>query len=140
MAVLIVATAIGICFIWFSYTDIRYRKIKNQTTLAVAVLSAMLALQFYGEVFISASLLILMLGMPLSLLNIIGAGDIKLLAALALSLTTDNAAMFVIFTMLAGAPVLAGMMILRLFSKKYRQYNTVPYGLAIAIGYVMTII
>ncbi|ORM80989.1 hypothetical protein HA44_09975 [Mixta gaviniae] len=55
--------------------------------------------------------------MPLSLLNIIGAGDIKLLAALALSLPADNVAMFILFTMLAGVPVLAGMMIFRIFSK-----------------------
>ncbi|AUX94024.1 flp operon protein B [Mixta gaviniae] len=140
MTVLLLSIALGVCFIWLSYTDIRYRKIKNQTVLAVAALSALLALQLYQEIFIAASLFILALGMPLSLLNIIGAGDIKLLAALALSLPADNVAMFILFTMLAGVPVLAGMMIFRIFSKNRRQCNTVPYGLAIAIGYVLTII
>lgn len=125
---------ISILLLYSCYTDIMYRRIMNITTLLVMLLSLVLgSLNNDGLSFLTA-LSILIIGFLLSILRVIGAGDVKIASALVLGLTNSESFDFLLLTAFVGIPV---SVITLVFYKKssHNKRATVPYGLAIAGGY-----
>ncbi len=129
-----------LCFIQVCYTDIRYRIINNYTTIIITVLSGVLGCLFFGGILWVPALSILFIGFVLSLINLVGAGDIKLLAGLSLSFSSQSTITFLFLTTLAG--LLVALCVLAISHFVAKGYNssikTVPYGLAIVGGYAAT--
>lgn len=126
--------AISIILMFVCYTDIRCRKITNATTLLIFSLSLLLA--FYHPEALSLTLLLLLffLGFVLSLVGVIGAGDVKLVCALSTGLSTTEIGDFLFLMGMAGIPLtLLTCLYYRLFSRN--NVITIPYGIAICSGY-----
>lgn len=133
MALLI---AIAAALIYVCYTDIRWRTIKNDSVIFIVLLSLSLGFSLTGGVALLFPLSILAVGFILSLLNIIGAGDIKLLFSLSLGLNNNQIGDLLIYTAMAGLPVtLVTLVIYKLFLR-HRKID-VPYGVAITLGYAI---
>ncbi|QKJ88451.1 Type IV prepilin peptidase [Paramixta manurensis] len=125
------------------YTDIRYRIIGNKTVLAVGVLAAALGYTTLGNITVVPALYILVIGFLLSVFNIMGAGDSKLLAALSLSLSRDGTLFFLFITSLAGLPIALIILCVRLAAlgkSQSTRKKSVPYGVAIGLGYLATVV
>ncbi|MGL9720944.1 prepilin peptidase [Symbiopectobacterium sp.] len=132
----ILAMAISIILTFVCYTDIRCRKITNATTLLIFSLSLLLAFHHPEDLSLTLLLLLLLfcLGFVLSIVGVIGAGDVKLVCALSTGLSTTEMGNFLFLTGMAGIPLtLLTCLYYRLFSKQ--NVITVPYGVAICSGY-----
>lgn len=114
------------------YTDVTRRIIKNKTIVAIILVSIFCGIIQYGTPEILLSLTILFIGIIFSASNFFGAGDVKLIFALSLSLSKALILQFVLATMIAGLIVVFPVIICS-FVKKRRL--TVPYGIAISLGY-----
>ncbi|WP_157665863.1 A24 family peptidase [Tatumella citrea] len=128
---LLVLLLLSVC-----YTDISSRKIKNNTVMLVALLSLIIAVTINGNVNILWPLMTLIVGMLLVIANVIGAGDIKLIAALSLSIPADQMVNFLFLVTLSGIPLILIVIFLRLLHKGSRKM-TLPYGVAISCGYLL---
>lgn len=123
-----------ILLLYSCYTDITSRTIKNKIVIIVAVLSILIGVIQYNIPEIILPLLILFIGMILSALGFFGAGDVKLIFALSLSLSNTLITQFIFMTAIAGLIVVIPILIAGLYNKKK---ITVPYGLAISLGYFL---
>jgi prepilin peptidase CpaA len=154
IALLLVLAAAAIA----AYTDLRTRRIPN--ALSAALLVGGLSLSVAGgwqhaAVSIALFAAVLLAGTLLFSLKMIGGGDVKLLAAGAAALGWPDAAMFVLYTILAGGllgiaitlargqlrPMLANLrtMIFPVFTglrpaATPSVVGSMPYGLAIFAG------
>ncbi|VUS64800.1 prepilin peptidase [Klebsiella spallanzanii] len=127
-------TIIFLLLIYASYTDVVYRKIKNKCVLWVLIFSFLLGLS-YGGINIVAPAIFLIIGYVISILGGIGAGDVKLVFALLIGIPDALIFNFFIMTCLLGIPVaLCCLIISKLIIKS--DFKTVPFGIAIAIGYI----
>lgn len=115
-------------------TDVLYRSIKNYCVLLIFFSSCGLAFCF-SNINILLPLLCLLIGFILTVIGIIGAGDIKLIIALLVGMPQEHIAMF-FFTMgCLGSPLAILIAILsNIFLKK--KDKTVPFGIAITFGYI----
>ncbi|MBG6243793.1 hypothetical protein CS369_01030 [Candidatus Symbiopectobacterium sp. 'North America'] len=130
----ILAMAIIIILTFVCYTDIRCRKITNATTLLIFSLSLLLAFHHPEDLSLTLLLLLFCLGFVLSIVGVIGAGDVKLVCALSTGLSTTEMGNFLFLTGMAGISLsLFTCLYYRLFSKQ--NVITVPYGVAIYSGY-----
>ncbi|WP_147199588.1 A24 family peptidase [Pantoea sp. MBD-2R] len=127
-----------ILFFHVCYSDIRYRKIRNTTTLLISCLSLAIGCLTPGGIFIIPALLVFTAGFLLSVIGVLGAGDVKLLAGLSLSLGSDDVILLLLLTALAGLPVALATVIGR-YVKSSGQRG-VPYGVAIVSGYTATVV
>lgn len=118
------------------YTDIYNRVIKNNAVILVAVLSLMISATRYGDLNLLWPFITLVSGMLLVTVNVIGAGDIKLIAALSLSLPAAKMIDFIFWITLSGIPLILIVVILRLLHSE-RKKMTLPYGVAISCGYLL---
>jgi len=91
-----------------------------------------------GGIFIIPALLVFTTGFLLSVIGVLGAGDVKLLAGLSLSLGSDDVILLLLLTALAGLPVALATVIGR-YVKSSGQRG-VPYGVAIVSGYTATVV
>ncbi|MBT0719471.1 hypothetical protein HGT71_14585 [Rosenbergiella epipactidis] len=123
-----------ISLIWVCYTDIRYRIIKNHSVVFIAVVLTMASF-IDGKLphWVSACL-IFFIGAIAVYANFIGAGDIKLLSALALSFPLADVPEFIFFITLSGLPLAVVVYLLHRYGKK-KFSRSVPYGVAIVSGY-----
>lgn len=132
-----IAGLISIILLYICYTDMRFRIIRNEVVMAVFILSLLLVFVMKDnanfEFNIYAPLLILIVGFILNYVNIVGAGDIKLLVALTICLTPENVYKLLLVIALAGLPVAIIAYIVHKIKRTSRC--DVPYGVAIAIGY-----
>lgn len=127
-------TIIFLSLLWIVYTDIRYRIISNRAVVIIFILSLLLGVSRDGTINYALALSFLLVGFVLFYFNVVGAGDIKLISALSLSLTLDNAWLFLWFTaVLGGLIALFGL----LFFHKSIRRSGVPYGPAIAGGFLL---
>lgn len=69
--------ALLIPFFHVCYSDIRYRKIRNTTTLLISFLSLGIGSLTPGGIFIIPALLVFTAGFLLSTIGVLGAGDVK---------------------------------------------------------------
>lgn len=128
---------IFILLLYSCVTDILYRKIKNSCVLSVLVSSMCLAMLF-GHINIMIPAMVLIIGFLLAITGMIGAGDIKLIVALVFSIPQNLILEFFFSVCCLGAPVsIMAMVLFNLFLKK--KHQTVPFGVAISVGYIFTI-
>jgi prepilin peptidase CpaA len=118
-------------------SDLRRRRIANHACLGVALLAMpyWLAMEPAHPARIALQIgLALAIGLPLLLLfaiDLIGGGDVKLLAALALWLRPADVGHCLVLVSVAGGLLGVGVAIA---SRRRIARPTVPYGLAIAVG------
>jgi prepilin peptidase CpaA len=133
-----VAWAISIILIYVCYTDMRYRLIYNQIVILVFALSLLLAFLNKDNanyaINIYAPLAILVIGFILNFINMVGAGDVKLLVALTIGLSNESVYKLLMLVALAGLPVAIIAYIVHKLRKNSPRCE-VPYGVAIAMGY-----
>ena len=129
-----------IIFILLMYsciTDILYRQITNRCVSIVFIFSMMLAM-LSGHINVLIPFIVLIVGFFLTIMGAIGAGDVKLIVALVFSVPQNLLSDLFFSICCIGAPIsIIALVFFNLFLK--RKYKTVPFGIAISIGYVITI-
>jgi len=131
-----------------SVTDVRHRRIPNWTVLALIVL--FIPWIFVGQAVsiqgsVAAAAIVFVLGIALYALRVWGAGDSKLIAAVALFVGFDRMLQFAFATAVFGG-ILALMIVLSNTAQlmamlgKKESVHTVPYGVAIAVGAALTVL
>lgn len=78
--------------------------------------------------------ILLVVGFVAVMVKLIGAGDIKLICALALALSVAETGDFLLLTAIVGIPVSIISLLYFYFFNRH-QRATVPYALAISCGY-----
>lgn len=117
------------------YTDIRQRIISNKVILFLSVLILPYAYLAFKEIYILNALLTLVVGFLLFSFGIIGAGDIKLLAVLMLTVPTQQIIPFLFFISFFGFLLIV---IGWLFFRQNIKTQGLPYGVAISFGFLLT--
>lgn len=125
---------IYVILIYACYTDLMYRKIKNRCVILALIASLCLSIS-YGDVNILAPTLFLIVGYIFTITGCIGAGDIKLIVALLVGIPDVLIYPFFIMTCIQGIPLALICLIFSMFVIK-SNFRTVPFGIAIAIGYI----
>ena len=116
--------------IYICYMDIRWRRIPNRATLLILLLSCLAGFTHMPYPAFILPGILLALGFIAVMVKLMGAGDIKLVCALAVAETGN----FLLLTAIAGIPVsLASLFYFYFFAREQRA--TVPYALAISCGY-----
>jgi len=142
--ILCLATVIALT-IWAAISDLRYRIIANKIPIAICIAYAIYALTRYfilGTPFavigleLITGVVMLVAGFTLFAANIMGGGDAKLIAALALFAGVHNLAAFLMLVALSG-----GIVAIATWAYARRQKDDatdaspeVPYGIAISVG------
>lgn len=94
---------------------------------------------YIGHANLSISALVLIVGFLLTLAGAVGAGDVKLLAALSLGIPQEYIGLMFFMTCCVGSPVaVLTLFISRIVFKK--KNKTVPFGIAITIGYIIAML
>ena len=120
-----------------SISDVCSRIISNRTILLLLVVIIPLSLLKYQTVFIFPALCALTVGFLLFMLNVIGAGDVKLITVLMLMIPNDEIFPFFFFTTFAGL----GLIIIGwLFFRKSIKENGLPYGVAIRLSFITNLV
>ena len=135
-----------------AYGDVRRRRIPNALSLAVAALGLTRILVAGDPVAASYTLTagaaILVVALLLFCRGVIGGGDAKLLPAMALFIGYSNLLEFLFLMSLCGGALALAIMArdrfgarrLRLGTRGESTRSTVPYGVAIAVAGVITLI
>lgn len=123
--------------IYISYSDVRYRKIPNAFIIVLFFLSVTQSILVYKDLQILMPVIVLIIGFVLSSMHLIGAGDVKLATVLLFSLPESSNQIFLILVAMCGLPLVISLLIFNFFTKK--NIKTVPYGVAIAAGYLGTL-
>lgn len=131
--ILILILNIVLLLIRLSWTDIKSRVISNNIILALLFLVIPFGYLLNGELYITLALISLSIGFLLFLFNVIGAGDIKLITVLMLTIPSEQILSFFVFTSFFG---LLLIIIGWLFFKTSIKRNGLPYGVAISLGYL----
>lgn len=130
--------AIIVCLLLFiCWTDLRYRLISNRIIIALLLVIIPFSYLMYGTLFWLPAILCLAIGFVLFLLNIIGAGDVKLLSVLMLAVPSQFAVFFLFLTACAG---LLLIIIGWLFYRQAIREKGLPYGIAISAGFLTTLL
>ncbi|MEX0564185.1 prepilin peptidase CpaA [Raoultella ornithinolytica] len=125
--------------IYICYMDIRWRRIPNRATLLILLLSCLTGFTHmsYPALFLPG--LLLVLGFIAAAVKLIGAGDIKLVCALAVALSASDTGDFLLLTAISGIPVsIVSLLYFYFFARDKRA--TVPYALAISCGYWLQVL
>ena len=146
---------VGLLLIIASYTDLRWMKIPNIIPVMICgvflieyVLAPAQLMPVMPRLISAAALFVITFGLFAA--NILGAGDSKLLAALGLWIPLNALTLFIFFMALFGAALSAfSYIVLKTkcltfmregsvwMSRLHEGQGAVPYGVAIAFGYVM---
>ena len=116
-----------------SVTDIRSRVISNQVVLLLFFTIIPLSLLKYQTIFVIPALCALAIGFLIFSLGAMGAGDIKLISVLMLTIPHNEIIYFFFFTAFFG---LLLIIIGWLFFRKSIKENGLPYGVAISLGFM----
>jgi len=119
--------------ITLSITDIRSRIISNRIVLLLLITIILLSLLKYQTIFLIPALCALAIGFLIFTLGIMGAGDIKLISVLMLSIPDNEIISVFFFTAFAG---LLLIVVGWLFFRKSIKQNGLPYGVAISFGFI----
>ncbi|TCW08576.1 prepilin peptidase CpaA [Raoultella sp. BIGb0138] len=120
--------------IYICYMDIRWRRIPNRATLLILLLSCLAGFAHMPYPAFILPGILLALGFIAATANLVGAGDIKLVCALAVALSASETGDFLLLTAVAGIPLsVASLLYFYFFARDKRA--TVPYALAISCGY-----
>lgn len=128
-------------------SDIRTRRIPNLLVVALAICAIAYTLAANGaEALGSAGIhaaIALVIGMGLFALRWIGGGDAKFYAACALAVPLADAVTMLFWTSVAGLSLVIAMIVvgvIRRQSLSAARSMKVPYGVAIAIGALTTLL
>ncbi|QIQ21307.1 A24 family peptidase [Zophobihabitans entericus] len=121
--------------IYICYTDIRYRKIYNIVLVVLLVITIINSFYFSIIPNWKGALIIFLVGLALFYLGGIGAGDIKLLAVLSLSVPENHIIDFILLISFCGLPLIA--IVLFCYYVLKMKNKTIPYGVAINTGYFL---
>ena len=133
----------GVISILVIYSDCRHRRITNNLSAIVFFVSLYLAVEG-GNIpmhFLSG-LIIFLSTVTLVKFNIFGAGDSKLATAFSIALLPTQIIDAVILTLFFGG-MLAGFYFIKdrlVLNKKREDERGLPYGVAISLGFYITII
>lgn len=116
-----------------SVTDIRSRIISNQVVLLLLFAIVPLSLLKYQTIFVIPALCTLAIGFLIFSLGAMGAGDIKLISVLMLTIPHNEIIYFFFFTAFFG---LLLIIVGWLFFRKSIKENGLPYGVAISLGFM----
>jgi prepilin peptidase CpaA len=134
--------AIGLMF--SVYSDIRYRLIYNKVTYTIAIVAPLFwfATGGWGLTDIGIHLLVAVCTFGLFaaffVFGMMGAGDVKLLTALALWFNWTDVMEMLLYTSLLGGAVTIIFLILHKLKKKNGKVQ-IPYGVAISLAGLLTV-
>lgn len=130
--------AIMVCLLLVvCWTDLRYRLISNRVIMALLLVIIPFSYLMYGTLSWFPAVLCLVIGFVLFLLNVIGAGDVKLLAVLMLAVPSSFAIFFLFLTACSGLLII---IIGWLFYRQTIREKGLPYGIAISTGFLTTLL
>ncbi len=130
--------AIMVCLLLVvCWTDLRYRLISNRVIMALLLVIIPFSYLMYGKLSWLPAVLCLVIGFVLFLLNVIGAGDVKLLAVLMLAVPSSFAIFFLFLTACSGLLII---IIGWLFYRQTIREKGLPYGIAISTGFLTTLL
>lgn len=116
------------------YTDIRFRIIHNSIVITIFIIILANFLIGSGELNYIAALIFFVIGLLIFCFNIMGAGDIKLIIVLLLSLPTKEIWDFFTLMTFLGLPLAIIALIRKIITK---STVTIPYGVAISLSYII---
>lgn len=124
--------------IYISITDFFYRRIQNYALLILFILQCFLSPL---DIQIISFLLVLGGGLIIYYLIWIGAGDIKYIAVLSLTIPIGDLLWAFIMTGFSGG-ILASIYLInkKLARRKPNDQQGIPYGIAISIGFYLVIL
>lgn len=122
--------------IYIAGQDIRARIISHRSLLCLAVLIAVQLLTLRQPPNGLAAGVVLLAGFLLFCLNVMGGGDVKLLALLVLAIPSTQRLLDFIFltTLIGGVIAIVGLIF---FRREIRQKG-VPYGVAISSSFIIS--
>ena len=135
----ILAAVLAVALVAAAVVDLRSRTIPNRLTLAVALLAIPFwwasGLDLWPEVAvrIAVAAAIFAIFALAFVLRMMGGGDVKLLAAVALWLPPAAVLLLVVLMSLAGGALTLAMLIRHRVARAERKIE-IPYGVAIAFG------
>lgn len=122
-----------IFLITLSWTDIKSRIISNRIVFLLLLVILPLAWFQYKQIFYLPALSTLAIGFLLFTFGVIGAGDIKLMSVLMLTIPHSQIVYFFLFTAFSGLLlIIIGFLF---FRHSIRQHG-LPYGVAISCGFL----
>jgi prepilin peptidase CpaA len=140
----IFATLLTVLLLMASWTDIRSRTISNELNAAIAIL-AVVWWWYSGEPLwpdialrIGVALIVFAVFAALFAVRMMGGGDVKMIAALALWLPLPALMTMLIVMALAGGAITLFLLIRHRW-RQNEERPEIPYGVAIAIGGVWVI-
>ncbi|MGC6378319.1 A24 family peptidase [Bisgaard Taxon 45] len=125
-----------ILLIILSWTDIRSRIISNRIVFLLLLVILPLAWLQHKQIFFLPALLTLVIGFLLFIFGVMGAGDIKLMSVLMLTVPHSQIIYFFLFTAFSG---LFLIIIGFLFFRNSIKQHGLPYGVAISCGFLTNI-
>ncbi len=136
---------LGLALLHSCWTDLRARRIANGACLiaALAALPFWVGFAMNGhDAVVMQPLLCFAVSVPLLLLlwgaGVLGGGDVKLLAAMMLWMTSGTLSVLLFVTVMSGAAI--GLLIASVgWLRRSPRRATVPYALAIALGAVVAL-
>ena len=134
IALKIFVLAIFLLLFYASITDFLKREIKNKCVLLILIFSTGIAFCL-GSFNLFIPGLTLLFGFLLTLIGVIGAGDIKLIVALLIGMPEAKFELFFFATSCLGAPIAIIVFFISRYILKTNS-DTVPFGIAISIGYI----
>lgn len=130
------AFVISLLLCKISWEDITSRTIRNEWVVILFILIIPFSLLIYGEIFLLPAFVVLFLGFLLFLINVIGAGDVKLLAVLMLAVPTGQIpALLFLISLFGLLLIILGW----LFFRQSIRQNGLPYGVAISLGFITNV-
>ena len=154
MPVTLISIVFAVLLVIAAVTDFLDQRIPNWLVIAVAALFAVQALRHLPDISwisqLGAGALCLVVGMVLFALGQMGAGDAKLLAVVALWCGLRGLLPLLFVTSIAGLVLVGSLLVARRLlasrwggserlPKSLRVGQGVPFGVAIAIGTILTI-
>lgn len=115
--------------------DIRFRIISNRNIVCLFLLVVSLIMISNTSPNLYLFITVLITGFVLFICNVIGAGDVKLIAVLALSFKTSQFYPFILNTALLGGVLAIGGLI---FFRDSIRKQGVPYGVAISLAFIFS--
>ena len=133
----IIILSIWVCLLVSCYTDIKYRIISNYIVIIVFVLAILNYVFGLGALNYSASGIFFVCGLLMFYFRLVGAGDIKLITVLLITIPSNSVLFFLLAIAIFGLPI-SIIAILYKWLKKIKDGITLPYGVAITGGYILT--
>lgn len=129
---------LAVLSVYVSATDFLYRKIQNYALYLLLFLQC-----FLSPLDIQVMSFVLMLGIGLILYKLIwiGAGDIKYVVILSLTIPVNDLLLAFILTAFSGGILAISYLVSKkLIRNKLGDQEGIPYGVAISIGFYLVIL